>query len=69
MDAKALYKISYSLYVIETKLAEKWSNVPHKIVNGLSVLENATVYLRCKVTNSKEISTHTAFSVRLLMHG
>ena len=29
--------------------------------NGLPVLENAVSYLRCKVTDQKELSTHTAF--------
>lgn len=40
---------------------DKWSNVPHKIVDGLPVLEDACAYLCCKVTDSKELSTHTAF--------
>ena len=128
MDSKALYKISYGLYVVGTKFdgkyvgcivdafiqstsspvptvilcsiqanqtnaaikqtgeftvsvlgtdvnpfvignfgfqssrnADKWSNVPHKIADGLPVLESAVAYLRCKVTDSKELSTHTAF--------
>lgn len=41
--------------------ADKWANVPHKIVAGLPVLEKAVSYLRCKVTDQKELSTHTAF--------
>ena len=41
--------------------ADKWSNVPHKIVDGLPVLETACAFLRCKVVDSKELSTHTAF--------
>lgn len=41
--------------------ADKWSNVPHKIADGLPVLESAVAYLRCKVTDKKELSTHTAF--------
>ena len=41
--------------------ADKWSNVPHKIADGLPVLESAVAYLRCKVTDSKDLSTHTAF--------
>ena len=128
MDSKAMYKISYGLYVVGTKLdenyagcivdafiqstsaavpevilcsihanqtnaaikqageftisvlatdvdpfiignfgfqsgrdADKWANVPHKISDGLPVLEKAVSYLRCKVTDSKELSTHTAF--------
>jgi flavin reductase (DIM6/NTAB) family NADH-FMN oxidoreductase RutF/rubredoxin len=41
--------------------ADKWSNVPHKTVDGLPVLEKAVSYLRCRVTDQKELSTHTAF--------
>jgi len=41
--------------------ADKWANVPHKIADGLPVLEKAVSYLRCKVTDQKELSTHTAF--------
>ncbi len=40
---------------------DKWANVPHKIVDGLPVLEKAVAFLRCKVTDLKELSTHTAF--------
>ncbi len=128
MDAKALYKISYGLYVVGSKIdgknagcvvdafiqstsapvptvilcsiqanqtnaaikqtgeftvsvlgtdvdpfvignfgfqsgrdVDKWSNVPHKLVDGLPVLEKAIAFLRCKVTDQKELSTHTAF--------
>lgn len=128
MDGKALYKISYGLYIVGTKIdgktagsvvdafiqstsspvptvilcsiqanqtnaaikqtgeftisilptdvdpfivgnfgfqsgrdAEKWSNVAHKLVDGLPVLEKAAAFLRCKVTDQKELSTHTAF--------
>lgn len=128
MDSKALYKISYGLYVVGTKIdgknagcivdafiqstsspvptvilcsikanqtneaikqtgeftvsvlgtevdpfvignfgfqsgrdADKWANVPHQIKDGLPVLEKAVSYLRCKVTDAKELSTHTAF--------
>lgn len=128
MDPKALYKISYGLYVVGTKMdgkpagcivdafiqstsapvptvilcsiqknqtneaikqtgeftvsvlgadvdpfvignfgfqsgrdTDKWANVPHKVVDGLPVLEKAVSYLRCKVTDAKELSTHTAF--------
>jgi len=41
--------------------ADKWANVPHKTVDGLPVLEKAVSYLRCRVTEQKELSTHTAF--------
>jgi flavin reductase (DIM6/NTAB) family NADH-FMN oxidoreductase RutF len=39
---------------------DKWANVPHKIVDGLPVLEKAVAFLRCKVTEAKELSTHTS---------
>ena len=128
MDSKALYKISYGLYVVGSKLdgkdagcivdafiqsesspvptvilcsikanqtnaaikqtgeftvsvlgtdvdpfvvgnfgfqsgrdADKWKNVPHSRMNELPVLKKAVAYLRCKVTEQKELSTHTAF--------
>lgn len=128
MDGKALYKISYGLYIVGTKIdgktagcvvdafiqstsspvptvilcsiqanetnaaikqtgeftisilptdvdpfivgnfgfqsgrdADKWANVSHKLVDGLPVLEKAAAFLRCKVTDKKELSTHTAF--------
>ena len=41
--------------------ADKWANVPHKYADGLPVLENAAAYFRCRVTDSKELSTHTVF--------
>lgn len=41
--------------------ADKWANVPHRNVDGLPVLEKAVSFLRCKVTDSKELSTHTVF--------
>ena len=40
---------------------DKWANVPHGRVDGLPLLENAAAYLRCRVTDAKELSTHTAF--------
>lgn len=40
---------------------DKWANVAHKRVNDLPVLEKAAAFLRCKVTDYKELSTHTAF--------
>jgi flavin reductase (DIM6/NTAB) family NADH-FMN oxidoreductase RutF/rubredoxin len=41
--------------------ADKWANVPHQIKDGLPVLAKAVAYLRCRVTEGKELSTHTAF--------
>ncbi|PKM72199.1 MAG: hypothetical protein CVU91_10750 [Firmicutes bacterium HGW-Firmicutes-16] len=40
---------------------DKWANVPHKFVEGLPVLDKAVSYFRCKVTDFKELSTHTVF--------
>jgi len=40
---------------------DKWANVPFELVDGLPVLEKAVAYLRCKVTDYKELSTHTVF--------
>ncbi len=40
--------------------ADKWANVPHEIKDGLPVLGKAVAFLRCKVTDVKELSTHTA---------
>lgn len=40
---------------------DKWANVPFETVEGLPVLKNAVAYLRCKVTDFKELSTHTVF--------
>lgn len=39
----------------------KWGNVPHEIKDGLPILTQAAAFLRCKVTEAKELSTHTAF--------
>lgn len=41
--------------------ADKWANVPHTVKDGLPVLDKAVAWLRCKVTDQKELSTHTAF--------
>lgn len=40
---------------------DKWANVPFELVDGLPVLSKAVAYLRCKVTDFKELSTHTVF--------
>lgn len=40
---------------------DKWANVPFETVEGLPVLKKAVAYLRCKVTDFKELSTHTVF--------
>ncbi len=41
--------------------ADKWAYVSHKLTDGLPILDKAVSYLRCKVTDQKELSTHTAF--------
>ena len=43
------------------RTADKWANVPHSRSGDLPVLDNAVSYMRCKVTESKELSTHTVF--------
>lgn len=40
---------------------DKWGNVPFELVDDLPVLKKAVAYLRCKVTDTKELSTHTVF--------
>ena len=40
---------------------DKWANIAHTYAEGFPVLEKAIAYYRCKVTDSKELSTHTAF--------
>jgi flavin reductase (DIM6/NTAB) family NADH-FMN oxidoreductase RutF len=49
--------------------ADKWANVPHKLSDGLPVLEKAAAFLRCKVTDFKELSTTPRFSAMLPTHG
>jgi flavin reductase (DIM6/NTAB) family NADH-FMN oxidoreductase RutF len=41
--------------------AEKWANVPHRIKDGLPLLDKAAAYIRLKVVNSQELPTHTMF--------
>lgn len=40
---------------------DKWANVEHRHIDGLPVLEQAVAYYRCKITEEKELSTHTVF--------
>ncbi|MDR3176893.1 MAG: flavin reductase [Desulfovibrio sp.] len=40
---------------------DKWANVPHTVKDGLPVLDGACAYVRCKVRETKELSTHTVF--------
>ncbi|MDR0842976.1 MAG: flavin reductase [Acidobacteriota bacterium] len=41
--------------------ADKWANVRHTVKDGLPVLDDAVSYLRCKVTEAKDLATHTVF--------
>jgi len=43
------------------KDADKWANVPHTVKDGLPVLDGAVAYFRCRMTEAKELATHTAF--------
>ncbi len=43
------------------RVAEKWANVPHKVKDGLPLLDNAAAYLRLRVANTMELPTHTMF--------
>ncbi len=43
------------------RCADKWQKVPHHFMGGLPVLDDACAYLHCKVTESKQLSTHTLF--------
>ena len=43
------------------RTADKWSNVPHDCKDGLPVLKGAVAWVRCRVTEAKELSTHTLF--------
>ena len=40
---------------------DKWKNVPHTINNGLPVLNQAITWAQFKVTDYREMGTHTAF--------
>jgi rubredoxin len=39
----------------------KWDNVPHTVKDGLPLLDGAVAYLRLRVVDRKELSTHTMF--------
>ena len=41
--------------------ADKWANAPHSVVDGLPQLDGAASYVRCRVKDSVELATHTAF--------
>lgn len=48
------------------RAVDKWANVPHEHLEGLPILKDAVAYLRCRVTDQKELSTHTAFFCEVL---
>jgi flavin reductase (DIM6/NTAB) family NADH-FMN oxidoreductase RutF len=41
--------------------ADKWTQVPHTIVDGLPYLNEAVSYIRFKVVDKRVMNTHTAF--------
>jgi flavin reductase (DIM6/NTAB) family NADH-FMN oxidoreductase RutF len=43
----------------------KWELVPHWLSNGLPVLTDSVAFLRLRVTETLELSTHTAFLCEL----
>ena len=53
--------LSSAILLQSCRNEDKWANVPHQVKGGLPVLDKAVAYLRCKVTDAKELSTHTAF--------
>lgn len=38
---------------------DKWEKLPYQILNGLPALEKAAAFLHCKITEWKDLSTHT----------
>jgi flavin reductase (DIM6/NTAB) family NADH-FMN oxidoreductase RutF len=43
------------------RTVDKWSHVPHDIKDGLPVTKGAAAWIRCRVAEAKELSTHTLF--------
>ena len=43
------------------RTADKWPNVAHDFKDGLPVLKDAAAWARCRVTEVKELSTHSLF--------
>ena len=41
---------------------EKWENVEYAVKDGLPVLLDAAAYLRCRVLETKDLSTHTVYT-------
>jgi len=43
------------------RTADKWSHVPHDFKDGLPVMKDAAAWMRCRVIETKELSTHSMF--------
>lgn len=41
------------------RVADKWANVKHHIVDGLPVLDDVAAFFRCKVIDARNLGTHT----------
>ena len=41
---------------------DKWANVEHVVKDGLPILLDAASYLRCRIVEAKELSTHTVYT-------
>ncbi|MDR1113742.1 MAG: flavin reductase family protein [Candidatus Margulisbacteria bacterium] len=48
------------------RAVDKWRNVPHTVKDGLPALQDAAAYLRCQVTENKELPEHTVFFCSVL---
>ncbi len=40
------------------RVADKWANVKHHIVDGLPVLDDAAAFFRCSVIDVRDLGTH-----------
>jgi flavin reductase (DIM6/NTAB) family NADH-FMN oxidoreductase RutF len=47
------------------RTAAKWPNVPHEFKDGLPVVKGSAAWMRCRVTEAMELSTHTLFICRV----
>ncbi|MDR1954059.1 MAG: flavin reductase family protein [Clostridiales Family XIII bacterium] len=43
------------------RTVDKWANVPHTMKDGLPILDGAVAYLRLRLSEPKELATHTLF--------
>ena len=48
------------------RTVDKWSHVPHDFKDGLPVVKGAAAAIRCRVTEAKELSTHTLFICKVM---